>query len=185
MPASQRPARAAAGPGEIWGDDNCFNGRSMDVYIAKLRKYLKADPEVEIVNIYGKGSPGGEGRAMKRHRPGFFLKDPDAANDILAPRLQAGGPPVDPGADPLLSMASWPLSGTARRYLLRSSIAISDDRWRMTKRSRIRSSVRGEPEPVVKGKREGADRIGVIENTTVVPTEKGQWRMNVATKDRR
>ncbi|HOP43448.1 MAG: response regulator transcription factor [Flavobacteriales bacterium] len=40
---------------EIWGDDNYFNGRSMDVYIAKLRKYLKADPEVEIVNIHGKG----------------------------------------------------------------------------------------------------------------------------------
>ena len=35
---------------EIWGDDNYFNGRSMDVYIAKLRKYLKDDPEVEIIN---------------------------------------------------------------------------------------------------------------------------------------
>lgn len=39
----------------IWGDDNYFNGRSMDVYIAKLRKYLKADPQVEIMNIHGKG----------------------------------------------------------------------------------------------------------------------------------
>ena len=39
----------------IWGDDNYFNGRSMDVYIAKLRKYLKEDPDVEIVNIHGNG----------------------------------------------------------------------------------------------------------------------------------
>lgn len=39
----------------IWGDDNYFNGRSMDVYIAKLRKQLKDDPEIEIINIHGKG----------------------------------------------------------------------------------------------------------------------------------
>ena len=39
----------------VWGDDNYFNGRSMDVYITKLRKYLKADENVEIVNIHGKG----------------------------------------------------------------------------------------------------------------------------------
>ena len=39
----------------VWGDDNYFNGRSMDVYIAKLRKYLKEDPQVEIINIHGKG----------------------------------------------------------------------------------------------------------------------------------
>lgn len=39
----------------IWQDDNYFNGRSMDVYIAKLRKYLKEDSKVEIVNIHGKG----------------------------------------------------------------------------------------------------------------------------------
>ncbi|HQQ94053.1 MAG TPA: response regulator transcription factor [Bacteroidia bacterium] len=39
----------------IWHDDNYFNGRSMDVYIAKLRKYLKDDPKVEIINIHGKG----------------------------------------------------------------------------------------------------------------------------------
>lgn len=39
----------------IWGDDNYFNGRSMDVYIAKLRKHLKPDPEIEIINIHGKG----------------------------------------------------------------------------------------------------------------------------------
>ena len=39
----------------IWHDDNYFNGRSMDVYIAKLRKYLKDDSKVEIVNIHGKG----------------------------------------------------------------------------------------------------------------------------------
>lgn len=40
---------------KIWGNDNYFNGRSMDVYIAKLRKYLKEDPNVEIVNIHGSG----------------------------------------------------------------------------------------------------------------------------------
>ena len=39
----------------IWGDDNYFNGRSMDVYIAKLRKLLKPDPNIEIINIHGKG----------------------------------------------------------------------------------------------------------------------------------
>ncbi|OFZ28028.1 MAG: two-component system response regulator [Bacteroidetes bacterium RIFCSPHIGHO2_02_FULL_44_7] len=39
----------------IWGDDNYFNGRSMDVYIAKLRKVLKADENIEIMNIHGKG----------------------------------------------------------------------------------------------------------------------------------
>ena len=39
----------------IWVDDNYFNARSMDVYITKLRKILKADPEIEIINIHGKG----------------------------------------------------------------------------------------------------------------------------------
>lgn len=39
----------------VWGDDNYFNGRSMDVYIAKLRKYLAEDPEVEVANVHGKG----------------------------------------------------------------------------------------------------------------------------------
>ncbi len=39
----------------IWNDDNYFNGRSMDVYIAKLRKYLKDDSTVELVNVHGKG----------------------------------------------------------------------------------------------------------------------------------
>lgn len=40
---------------KIWGSDTYFNGRSMDVYIAKLRKYLKEDPALEIVNIHGNG----------------------------------------------------------------------------------------------------------------------------------
>ncbi len=40
---------------KIWLDDNYFNARSMDVYIAKLRKYLKDDPEVELINVHGKG----------------------------------------------------------------------------------------------------------------------------------
>jgi len=40
---------------KIWGSDTYFNGRSMDVYIAKLRKYLKDDSNIEIVNIHGNG----------------------------------------------------------------------------------------------------------------------------------
>ncbi len=40
---------------KIWGSDTYFNGRSMDVYIAKLRKYLKEDEKLEIVNIHGNG----------------------------------------------------------------------------------------------------------------------------------
>lgn len=39
----------------IWGNDNYFTGRSMDVYITKLRKYLKEDERIEIVNIHGQG----------------------------------------------------------------------------------------------------------------------------------
>ncbi len=39
----------------IWMDDNYFNARSMDVYITKLRKYLKTDPSVQIINVHGKG----------------------------------------------------------------------------------------------------------------------------------
>jgi DNA-binding response OmpR family regulator len=40
---------------KIWRDDNYFTSRSMDVYIAKLRKYLKPDDKVEILNIHGEG----------------------------------------------------------------------------------------------------------------------------------
>ena len=39
----------------IWEDDSYFNARSMDVYITKLRKYLKDEPSVEILNVHGKG----------------------------------------------------------------------------------------------------------------------------------
>jgi len=39
----------------VWGTDSYFAGRSMDVYIAKLRKYLKDDPNVEVLNIHGTG----------------------------------------------------------------------------------------------------------------------------------
>lgn len=39
----------------IWTDDSYFNARSMDVYITKLRKYLKDEPSVEILNVHGKG----------------------------------------------------------------------------------------------------------------------------------
>ena len=40
---------------EVWGDDDYFMGRSMDVFISKLRKYLKEDPAVQIVNYHGVG----------------------------------------------------------------------------------------------------------------------------------
>ncbi len=40
---------------KIWNDDSYFNARSMDVYIVKLRKYLKEDPSVELLNVHGIG----------------------------------------------------------------------------------------------------------------------------------
>ena len=40
---------------KIWRDDNYFTSRSMDVYIAKLRKYLEADNKIKIINIHGEG----------------------------------------------------------------------------------------------------------------------------------
>jgi len=40
---------------EIWGTDDYFSARSMDVYITRLRKYLKADPSVQLMNVHGKG----------------------------------------------------------------------------------------------------------------------------------
>jgi len=49
---------------EIWGDDNYFNARSMDVFITKLRKYLKDDPSLDIINIHGKGFRLLEGAAI-------------------------------------------------------------------------------------------------------------------------
>ena len=39
----------------IWGDNDYFIGRSMDVFIAKLRKYLKSDPSIVITNVHGTG----------------------------------------------------------------------------------------------------------------------------------
>ncbi len=39
----------------IWHDDNYFNGRSMDVFLSKIRKYLRDDPAVEIINVHGRG----------------------------------------------------------------------------------------------------------------------------------
>jgi DNA-binding response OmpR family regulator len=40
---------------KIWFDDNYFNSRSMDVYITKLRKYLKSDDRLQIINVHGTG----------------------------------------------------------------------------------------------------------------------------------
>ncbi len=40
---------------KIWYDDSYFNARSMDVYITKLRKYIKDDPSVELINVHGVG----------------------------------------------------------------------------------------------------------------------------------
>jgi len=39
----------------IWGNDDYFNGRSMDVFISKLRKYLKEDENIQIINVHGIG----------------------------------------------------------------------------------------------------------------------------------
>jgi DNA-binding response OmpR family regulator len=39
----------------IWGDDSYFNARSMDVYVTKLRKHLKSDPNIKILNLHGEG----------------------------------------------------------------------------------------------------------------------------------
>lgn len=47
--------RRDAALNHVWGDDNYFNGRSMDVYITKLRKYLRDDPQVEIITVHGTG----------------------------------------------------------------------------------------------------------------------------------
>lgn len=40
---------------ELWGDDSFFNGRSLDVFITRLRRHLQADPDVQIVNVRGIG----------------------------------------------------------------------------------------------------------------------------------
>jgi two-component system OmpR family response regulator len=40
---------------QIWEEDTYFNARSMDVYITKLRKLLRPEPNIEIINIHGKG----------------------------------------------------------------------------------------------------------------------------------
>ncbi len=40
---------------EIWSDDSYFNGRSMDVFVSKLRKYLKADAGIAILSVHGRG----------------------------------------------------------------------------------------------------------------------------------
>ena len=39
----------------VWGDDNFFNGRTLDVFITRLRKHLKKDPRVQIINVRGMG----------------------------------------------------------------------------------------------------------------------------------
>lgn len=39
----------------IWGDDSYFNARSMDVYLTKIRKYLKADDSIQLINLHGEG----------------------------------------------------------------------------------------------------------------------------------
>ncbi len=40
---------------DVWGNDSYFNGRSMDVFVSRLRRYLKADPTIEILSLHGKG----------------------------------------------------------------------------------------------------------------------------------
>jgi DNA-binding response OmpR family regulator len=50
---------------KVWGNDDYFIGRSMDVFISKLRKYLKEDPSIQIVNYHGVGF-----RLEERRQPG-------------------------------------------------------------------------------------------------------------------
>jgi DNA-binding response OmpR family regulator len=40
---------------DIWGENDYFLGRSLDVFITKIRKYLKEDPSIEIENVFGVG----------------------------------------------------------------------------------------------------------------------------------
>lgn len=40
---------------KIWGDDSFYNARNMDVYITKLRKYFKNEPNIQIINVHGIG----------------------------------------------------------------------------------------------------------------------------------
>jgi DNA-binding response OmpR family regulator len=40
---------------KVWYEDSYFNARSMDVYVTKLRKYFKDEPNVELVNVHGVG----------------------------------------------------------------------------------------------------------------------------------
>ena len=40
---------------EVWGDDSFFNSRNLDVYITKLRDYLRDDPDVQIITLKGVG----------------------------------------------------------------------------------------------------------------------------------
>ncbi|HEV7349189.1 response regulator transcription factor [Telluribacter sp.] len=54
----------------IWGDDSYFNARSMDVYVTKLRKHLRDDPSIQLMNLHGEGfklmsSPSGSERAKE------------------------------------------------------------------------------------------------------------------------
>jgi DNA-binding response OmpR family regulator len=39
----------------VWGDDSFFNSRNLDVYVTKLREYLKEDPNVELITVKGIG----------------------------------------------------------------------------------------------------------------------------------
>lgn len=69
---------------ELWGEDSFFAGRSMDVFISRLRKHFAADPAVQIVNVHGKGfrlvvSPAERGsvsRARKRTPSSAVVRRP-------------------------------------------------------------------------------------------------------------
>ncbi len=50
-----RPVSRSIALKTIWGDDSYFNARSMDVYVTKLRKFLKADESIQIINLHGEG----------------------------------------------------------------------------------------------------------------------------------
>jgi DNA-binding response OmpR family regulator len=50
-----RPISRSVALKTIWGDDSYFNARSMDVYLTKLRKLLRPDPSLQIINLHGEG----------------------------------------------------------------------------------------------------------------------------------
>lgn len=83
---------------EIWGDDTFFAGRSMDVFISRLRKRFAADPAVQIVNVHGKGfrlmvTPGstaGRGGSSTSRRPSPAARRSPGSTGRSTPKKKRG-----------------------------------------------------------------------------------------------